>query len=53
MFNSAISLAQQRLQCTELDGTSISSQPDLGDGTCENMLSHWHSNGLSALKSMV
>jgi hypothetical protein len=41
--NSALSLAQQRLECTGVDGTSISSQPDLGDGTCEDLLSHWHS----------
>jgi hypothetical protein len=43
MLNSALSVAQQRLGCTEVDGMSISSQPDLEDGTCEDLLSHWHS----------
>jgi hypothetical protein len=32
---------------------SVSLQHDLGDGTCEDLLSHWHSNGLSVLESMV
>jgi hypothetical protein len=53
IVNSALSLAQQRLECTEGDGMSVSLQHDLGDGTCEDLLSHWHSNGLSVLESMV
>jgi hypothetical protein len=53
ILNSAFSLAQQRLECTEGDGMSVSLQHDLGDGTCEDLLSHWHSNGLSVPESMV
>jgi hypothetical protein len=29
---------------------SASLQPDLGDGECETLFSHWHSNRLSVLK---
>jgi hypothetical protein len=51
MLNSAISLAPQRLQCTELDGMSTSSQLDVGDGACGTLLSHWHSKRLESTEA--
>jgi hypothetical protein len=49
--NSALSLAQQRLEGIEVDGMSTSSLSDLGDGTCGNLLSHWHSKRLECTEA--